>query len=196
MDRPQVNISKTYNSERCRLVSIVWNGKKQTPAILHLKGLPTALGDGISVRALEGGVVLHAGRNYDKTSRLSQRGVYVTIRGRDGVNVSYERLATALVREGDLVRAGEVIGYEGSSGTGSAEYLAIRFERNGRLVNGLDYLGISGKLGEYRNKTESAEEIVCRVCNLDQHERYSIRGLPCANSIWDKFLSALEKRWK
>lgn len=190
-----MEISKLYNSGRCKLLCVVKSGKKEVPGILHFKGLPTAVGDGTEVCAIEDGVVMYVGRCYEINSRRMKRGLVVEVLGRNGVVTCYERLAIAAVKEGEDIRAGQPIAREGNTGAGKQEYLALRFERNGRLINGLEYLGITDELGEYRCNEISAEDTVCKICGLDQHERYSLRTLPCADSIWNKVLKTLEKRF-
>ena len=119
----------------------------------------------------------------------------VSIRGNDGVTISYERLsAAANISEGDLIRAGEPIGIEGDTGTGKGVYLQLRFERNGRLVDGCEYLNIPREVGEFRSTTLNAEDVVCQICHLDNKERYGIRTLPNADVIWRKILRAFESK--
>ncbi len=113
-----INLSKLYDSERCRLMSIIKTGKKETPGVLHFKGLPTAIGGGTKVRAIEDGVVMYVGQCHDIHSRDRWRGLIVSIQGRNGTIVSYERLSIATAKEGEYIHAGEPIGYEGNTGRG------------------------------------------------------------------------------
>lgn len=94
------------------------------------------------VCAIEDGVVVKSGRCYDPRSRDFRRGRIVEIAGASGVTLAYGRLASANVRKGDMVRAGDPIGIEGNSGAGNGEYLALEFRRNDRRVDGCGLLGI------------------------------------------------------
>lgn len=137
------NIEKLYQSMRFRLTEIRTSGKKQTTGILCFHGSPTKYDlTGKVVCAIEDGVVAASERCYDPGSRDFRRGRIVEIAGASGVTIAYGRLASANVRKGDMVRAGDTIGIEGNSGAGSDEYLTLEFRRNDRRVDGCGLLGI------------------------------------------------------
>lgn len=191
-----IDVYKLYDSERCQLISIIRSGKKKTPGVLHFKGLPTLTGEGIEVHAVVDGVVTEKGFDYNIKSRTHRRGALVSVRGRNGITISYERLSliSDSINVGDYIKAGDLIGWEGNSGSGKDVFLALRFLRNGRLVDGCYHLGIPEELAEFRNDLVIAEDVVCKLCGLDSKERYEIRSLPCADSIWCKILKAFSTR--
>lgn len=113
-------IEKLYQSQRFQLAEVRVSGKKQTAGVLCFRGSPSKLDrTGKVVCAIEDGVVTTSERCYDPGSRDFRRGRIVEIAGASGVTIAYGRLASANVREGDVVRAGEPIGIEGNSGAGN-----------------------------------------------------------------------------
>ena len=138
-------IETLYQSQRFQLTEVRVSGKKQTAGILCFRGSPSRLDrTGKIVCAIEDGVVVASERCYDPGSRNFRRGRIVEIAGANGIVIAYGRLASANVREGDVVRAGEPIGIEGNSGAGNGEYLTLEFRRTGRRVDGCGLLGIGG----------------------------------------------------
>lgn len=136
-------IEKLYQSQRFQLTEVRVSGKKQTAGTLCFRGSPTKLDrTGKVVCAIEDGVVVVSERCYDPGSRDFRRGRIVEVAGANGIVIAYGRLASANVREGDVVRAGEPIGIEGNSGAGNGEYLTLEFRRNDRRVDGCGLLGI------------------------------------------------------
>ena len=144
------------------------------------------------VLALEDGVVLRAGRCTDLKSRDHRLGTFVAIGGRNGVSIIYGRLACRFVRNGDYVKAGTCIGIEGSSGSGSGEFLTLEFRKNGRRVDGCEYLGISHMPQEFNPPESSAADIVCRACNLDEPTRRYLDAAPDSDRLWNSIASHLE----
>jgi murein DD-endopeptidase MepM/ murein hydrolase activator NlpD len=68
-------------------------------------------------------------------------GVVVKLRHPDGVTTMYAHLARALVREGDEVDAGRVIGLAGCTGSCTGQHLHFEVHERGRPVNPLRLLG-------------------------------------------------------
>lgn len=183
---------KLYKSLHFALTDIRSSGKKETGGILCFKGLPSVFGSSKEICALEDGVVLKAGINYDVGSREHRLGMIVTLTGHSGVMITYGRLAKRFVEVGDYVRAGEVIGLQGSSGTGTGEFLTLEFRKNGRRVDGCEYLGIRRKPSEFTPPPSDPAETVCSVCGISEKTRAFIDSSPDAPDIWKKILSRLQ----
>lgn len=181
-----------YKSGHFALTEIRRSGKKDTAGILCFEGLPSVFGSKKEVLALEDGVVLRAGRCTDLKSRDHRLGTFVAIGGRNGVSIIYGRLACRFVRNGDYVKAGTCIGIEGSSGSGSGEFLTLEFRKNGRRVDGCEYLGISHMPQEFNPPESSAAEIVCRACSLDESTRRYLDAAPDSDRLWNSIASHLE----
>ena len=168
------NIEKLYQSMRFRLTEVRVSGKKQTAGTLCFRGSPTKLDrTGKVVCAIEDGVVTTSDRCYDPGSREFRRGRIVEIAGASGVTLAYGRLASANVRKGDMVRAGEPIGIEGNSGAGNGEYLTLEFRRNDRRVDGCGLLGIANACPQEWTEPKGepvllidANELVKHACEM------------------------------
>ena len=181
-----------YRSKHFVLSEIRTAGKKEIGGVLCFEGLPSVYGSEREVVALEDGVVLKAGRNMNTHSREHRLGTLVTVMGRGGVTVTYARLACRYVNEGDYVRCGDPIGLQGSSGTGTGEYLLLEFRRNGRRVDGCDYLGIPPAPVEFRPPYEPDADVVCRICGLNEQMRTYIESCPESDQVWSRLRSKLE----
>lgn len=165
------NIEKLYQSKRFQLTEVRASGKKQTAGILCFRGSPTKYDTtGKVVCAIEDGVVITARRCYDTGSREYRRGRIVEVAGAGGAVVAYGRLASTNVHEGDVVRAGDPIGIEGSSGAGIGEYLTLEFRRNGRRLDGCGLLGIDGAVPQ--EWTEPKDE-PRRLVDVDELLQYA-----------------------
>ena len=180
-----------YKSNHFALTEIRATGKKDTRGILCFEGLPSVYGSAKEVTALESGVVMAAGRSLDPHSREYRRGTTVTITGRQGVCITYGRLAHRTVREGDYVSAGQVIGLQGSTGAGCGEYLTLEFRRNGRRVDGCEYLGIPAKPGEFNPPDCRPADVVTRACGLTDLMRVYLDCFEDADALWNKLYNRL-----
>lgn len=181
-----------YKSRNFILTEIRISGKKEVGGILCFKGIASPYGSGKEVVALEDGVVLKSGRNAHIYSREHRLGTIVTLTGHDGVNITYGRLATRYVNEGDCVKKGDVIGIEGSSGTGQGDYLTLEFRRNGRRIDGCEYLGIPRRTAKFSPPKEAPREVVCRACGLSERMRRYLDGSPDAAELWSRIFSHLQ----
>lgn len=85
------------------------------------------------VKAARSGIVQKAGqmRGYGKIVILSHG---------DGWETYYAHLSRIAVRSGQRVAAGQLVGYQGSTGNATGEHLHFEVRRNGRPLNPLDYL--------------------------------------------------------
>ncbi len=183
-----------YKSNHFALTEIRSGGKKGVRGILCFEGLPSVYGSSKEVLALEDGVVLHAGRCIDPRSRDYRRGTVVVISGRNGVTITYGRLSHRFVNAGDYVHQGDSIGVEGSTGSGTRQYLTLEFRRNGRRVDGCDYLGISPEPGEFTPPDCRPSEVVARACGLSEGMRGHIDCYADADELWKRLYLQLSSR--
>ncbi|HEX9611685.1 MAG TPA: M23 family metallopeptidase [Gemmatimonadales bacterium] len=96
-------------------------------------GIDIAVPEGTPVRAAGGGTVREAGTDRDY-------GLFVLLRHPDGYETMYGHAARLLVREGDEVRAGQVIALTGSSGRSTAPHLHFEVRRSGRSLDPLAFV--------------------------------------------------------
>lgn len=191
-------IMNLYSSRHFSLIELCVSGKKQTIGSLCFKGLSSHEGSEDELLALEDGVVIAAGRVMSPTSRLHRLGIYVSIRTSRGVTLTYSRLSERRVSVGDRVTAGQVIGLEGSTGSGSGKYLKLECRKNGRMIDAPAYLGIRPIPAEFDLTTISAADIVCELCRLSSDARTAIDSIPGAEYVWNSIYEniSLESRMK
>jgi len=103
-----------------------------TPGEAHT-GVDIAIAVGTPVRASGGGTVIAAGTDVDY-------GLFVRLRHVDGYETMYGHASRLLVRDGDEVRAGQVIALSGSSGRSTAPHLHFEIRRGGRTVDPLSLM--------------------------------------------------------
>ncbi|HXF95674.1 MAG TPA: M23 family metallopeptidase [Gemmatimonadales bacterium] len=92
------------------------------------EGIDIAVAEGTPVRAAGGGTVREAGADRDY-------GLFVLLRHPEGYETMYGHASRLLVREGDVVPAGQVIALSGSSGRSTAPHLHFEIRRGGRSLD-------------------------------------------------------------
>ncbi|MCR9256078.1 MAG: LysM peptidoglycan-binding domain-containing M23 family metallopeptidase [Alphaproteobacteria bacterium] len=90
--------------------------------------------EGLGVRAAESGVVAYVGDDLDAFGNL------VLLRHRDGFMTAYAHLQASLVREGDVIRRGQIIGRIGATGSVTAPQLHFEVRRRAKPVDPMDHL--------------------------------------------------------
>ena len=70
----------------------------------------------------------------------SSAGYYVTVDHQDGFQSKYLHMTHYIVKVGDYVNAGQVIGYVGSTGVSTGAHLHFTITYNGSYVNPADYI--------------------------------------------------------
>ena len=89
---------------------------------------------GDTIVAAKGGVVTVA--SYQRGGA----GYYVTINHGDGFSSSYMHMTHFVVKKGDYVKAGQTIGYVGSTGVSTGPHLHFSIYYNGNSVNPAKYV--------------------------------------------------------
>ena len=98
------------------------------------KGVDLAAPKGTPIYATRSGYVTIA--TYHSTA-----GNYVTINHQDGYSSVYMHMTHYVVGVGDYVKAGQLIGYVGSTGRSTGPHLHFGISYNGTYVNPMDYIG-------------------------------------------------------
>ena len=93
------------------------------------------------VRAAADGVVVIAGASTDSLGNLVGYGNYVVISHAGRMVTLYGHLDRLLVHAGQVVKAGDVIGLEGSTGNSTGPHLHFEVRLAGLLVDPMKYLG-------------------------------------------------------
>ncbi|HET7790052.1 MAG TPA: M23 family metallopeptidase [Gemmatimonadales bacterium] len=102
------------------------------PAESH-PGIDIAVPVGTPIRAAGGGSVAAAGTD-------PEYGLYVLLRHPGSYETMYGHASRLLVREGDVVAAGQVIALSGNSGRSTAPHLHFEIRRDGRSIDPLTVL--------------------------------------------------------
>lgn len=146
-------------TNRVNLLSEKWEEKKSvlkiTPTILPVKGIPTA-GFGMRKNPFGQGTEFHTGIDI---SCPSGRPVYATADGIVveakysgglgkciaifhglGISTKYGHLSKIVVKEGQKIKRGTLIGYTGSTGRSTGPHLHYEVLLNGKSVNPLEYI--------------------------------------------------------
>jgi murein DD-endopeptidase MepM/ murein hydrolase activator NlpD len=93
---------------------------------------------GSEILAMADGLVIFSGRK-------SGYGNIVEIKHANGLETRYAHNQRNLVKEGDLVRKGQVIAQLGSTGRSTGPHVHFEVRRNGEAVNPMQYLDLSKK---------------------------------------------------
>lgn len=180
-----------YGSGRFRMIGCRVAGKKDIAGILYFKGLPSGSGSPNEIFALRDGIVIESGRVFDNHRRISRSGTHVTLLLPDGTTMTYGRLSGRAVSVGDSVRAGDLIGYEGDTGSGRGFYLSLEIRRNGRRIDGCNFLKIPRDPQEFSESDRSAPDIVSKICHLDEKTRSHLDNAPDPTRLWQTLLEHL-----
>lgn len=105
-------------------------------------GMDFAASSGTLVRSAGAGVVVHAGPQ-------SGYGNLVEIRHQSGLITRYGHLSAYRVKEGQQVKAGEVIANVGSTGRSTGPHLHFEVRRNDEAVNPSRYLRTGNALAKF-----------------------------------------------
>lgn len=97
---------------------------------------------GSEVKATGAGVVIHAGT-------AGGYGIMVEIDHGNGITTRYGHLSKVLVKEGDVVNAGDLIALSGSTGRSTGPHLHYEVRRNGNAVDPIRFLNAGLKLTSY-----------------------------------------------
>lgn len=146
-------------AKRVELLSQKWEEKKAvlkiTPTILPVKGIPTA-GFGIRNNPFSEGKEFHTGIDIScpsgrpvyasadgmvvEANYLGGLGKCVTLFHGLGVSTKYGHLSKIVVKEGQKIKRGTIIGYTGSTGRSTGPHLHYEILLNGKPVNPLEYI--------------------------------------------------------
>lgn len=100
------------------------------------------------IRAVMGGVVLRSRMVTDQSNLTWEWGNYVSVAGDDGMTVYYCHLSSRTVEAGQRVKAGDIIGVEGSTGRSTGSHLHLEVRTGGYdTVNAADYIGTANTCG-------------------------------------------------
>ncbi|WP_173932200.1 M23 family metallopeptidase [Chelativorans sp. Marseille-P2723] len=120
-------------------------GVRRDPLIgrpAHHSGIDFRARMGAPVRSAAAGRIIKAGWT-------GGYGRMVEIDHGDGISTRYAHLKKVLVKEGDEVGTGEIVGHVGSSGRSTGPHLHYEVRRNGRAVNPLQFIAAGRRIIQY-----------------------------------------------
>lgn len=126
-------------------------------------------------------------------------GNYVSIEHPDGKRVLYAHLESFKKKKGDKVKAGDVIGIEGSTGKSTGVHLHIEvretpYSQHNRL-NIADYLGIENKVGLVKEKEltkDDYKQIIQSKAGLDDNSIQYLEFYRYGNDLIRKLANAMK----
>lgn len=96
-------------------------------------GVDLSASIGTPIRAAASGVIVRA-------SYYSGYGRYIKIKHQGTINTAYGHLSRIVVRNGQHVSQGQIIGYTGNSGYSTGPHLHYEVMKNGRFVNPMSFV--------------------------------------------------------
>lgn len=121
-------------------------------------------------------------------------GNYVRLETEDGYAVYLCHLASVSVRAGQQVRAGDVLGREGSTGKSTGSHCHFEVRREGKSFDPTSLLGISNRIGSYPvEETKKADYAawVCEKVGLEPQTRAYLDKYKYAADLWRKLWEAM-----
>lgn len=175
-DASKVRITSAFGSRTI-------NGKTENHGGIDLVGE-----GGKNIVSVSDGVVRSSAmlsRETDKTGTWTY-GNYIIITDADGVQYLYAHLRMRLMQKGERVRAGELIGVEGSTGNSSGSHLHFEVRKDGAKINPAEYLGLTNKIMTIGAKSCNYSAYVRRVCGLEAQTIDHINKYQYAADLWYK----------
>lgn len=133
-----------------------------------------------------------AGEYNDKAAggRTWEWGKYVRLETDDGYAVYLCHLSSVSVKAGQRVKAGDVIGVEGSTGKSTGSHCHFEIRKGGKSTDPTPYLGIENRVGSYPVEEDYAD-LVCRKAGLEGQTKAYLDKYKYAPDLWRKLWEAM-----
>lgn len=146
-----------------------------------------------NVVSVTNGTVLWSQMVTDRNNPSWEWGNYVAVMGEDGCTIYYCHLAKRCVKQGDRVKAGDLIGVMGNTGYSFGKHLHFEVRpKNVKAINAADYLWLPNAITEIGEKQYYADE-VCKICGFTDGTRAYINGYAWSGDLWRKLAIALRR---
>lgn len=143
-----IRITSTYGMRTLNGVTKPHNG-------LDMVGMQSK-----NVVSVSDGTVAQSRIVTDRNNLTWQWGNYVAVINTDGKTCYYCHLSQRKVKVGQKVKAGQVIGIEGSTGYSTGSHLHFEVRVGSQPINPADYLGIRNAVGTIQHKTSIPTNII------------------------------------
>lgn len=129
---------------------------------------------------------------YDKSNTTWEWGNYIRIDRADGLQIFMCHMASRNVSVGQTVKAGDIVGIEGSTGYSFGSHCHFEVRKNGVSVDPTPYLGIANTAGTYQvRNTPDYASLVCRKCGLEAQTKTYLNKYKYASDLWRKLWEAM-----
>ena len=139
-----------------------------------------------------------AGMVNDKATggRTWEWGNYVRLETSDGYAVYLCHMANVSVRTGQTVKAGDVLGLEGSTGKSTGSHCHLEVRRGGKSTDPTLYLDIANRVGSYpvtaaTSKNADFSTLVCERAGLEAQTKAYLNQYKYADDLWRKLWEAM-----
>ncbi|MHB1154064.1 MAG: M23 family metallopeptidase [Eubacteriales bacterium] len=124
-------------------------------------------------------------RETDKTGTWTY-GNYIIITAADYTQFLYAHLKQRFVNVGERVRAGQLIGVEGTTGNSSGSHLHLEIRKDGEKINPAEYLGLANKIMTVSAKACDFSPWVSKRCNFEAQTRDYLNKYTYAAELWHR----------
>lgn len=122
-------------------------------------------------------------------------GKYIRIETEDGYKIYLCHMAAVSVKAGQAVKAGDVLGREGSTGKSTGSHCHFEVRYGGKSTDPTPMLGIANRAGSYPVQAaepgEDFAELVCKKAGLEAQTRAYLDKYRYAGDLWRKLWEAM-----
>lgn len=123
-------------------------------------------------------------------------GKYIRIETEDGYKIYLCHMAAVAVKAGQAVKAGDVLGREGTTGKSTGSHCHFEVRYGGKSTDPTPLLGIANRAGSYPVQAaepgEDFAEMVCKKAGLEAQTRAYLDKYKYAGDLWRKLWEAME----
>ncbi|MBR4960832.1 MAG: M23 family metallopeptidase [Clostridia bacterium] len=166
---------------------------------LH-KGVDLVGSDKTIVAPCDGWIGL-AGFANDAASggKTHEWGNYIRIETEEGYKIYLCHLESVSVRERQKVKAGDVLGREGSTGKSTGNHCHFEIRKDGKSTDPTPFLGIANRIGSYpvtvqtsTGKNTDYAGLVCEKAGLEAQTKAYLDKYKYASDLWRKLWEAMQ----
>lgn len=122
-------------------------------------------------------------------------GKYIRIETEDGYKIYLCHMAAVAVKAGQAVKAGDVLGREGTTGKSTGSHCHFEVRYGGKSTDPTPMLGIANRAGSYPVQAvepgEDLAELVCKKAGLEAQTRAYLDKYKYAGDLWRKLWEAM-----
>lgn len=127
----------------------------------------------------------------DKSNSTWEWGNYIRLDTADGLQIFMCHMKERKVTAGQRVKAGDIIGVEGSTGYSFGSHCHFEVRKDGMSIDPTPYLGIANEYGVHDVVMNNAD-LVCRKCGFEQKTKDYLNAYPFAPDLWRKLWEAMK----